>query len=151
MTARTILLAIAMTVSLLAPAHAAWRVVGPGMAVAEARSGKASLAAECLGDGLVLGIYNKVWAFDHAAPLTLIVDGTAFTVHQYGSGDRILLSDADSAGGNLDISAKLRSALKSGREAHLEGPVVGHLDRHEITFGLHGSEKAINTVERFCK
>ena len=131
--------------------HAAWRVVGPGMAVGEARSGNASMADECIGDGLVLGVYEKTWQFEHEAPLTLTVDKQSFTVRQYGSGDRILLSDTDSKGGNLDISAKLRSALKSGKEARLEGPVVGHIAPKEISFGLLGSEKAIGTVERFCK
>jgi hypothetical protein len=147
----TIAAVITAFLTLTGAGQAAWRVVGPGMAVAEARSGNASMAAECLGDGLVLGVYEKTWQFDHEAPLTLTIDKQSFTVRQYGSGDRIILSDADSKGGNLDISAKLRAALKSGKEARLEGPVVGHIEPREITFGLLGSEKAIRTVERFCK
>lgn len=132
-------------------AGAAWRVVGPGMAVDEARSGTATIAAECLQDGLVLGIYNIVWEFEHGEELDLLVDGHAFTLHQYGSGDRIVFSDADSAGGNLDLSAALRAALKSGTEARLAGPAVGHIDPKQITFGLLRSESAISTVERFCE
>jgi len=156
MTSRIVTLAAAAGLAVAglaaaAPATAAWRVVGPGMAVADARSGNASLAAECLQDGLVLGIYNIVWEFDHAEELDLVVDGRSFTLHQYGSGDRIVFSDADSAGGNLDISPDLRSALKAGSQARLEGPAVGHIDPKLITFSLIRSENAINTVERFCE
>jgi len=143
--------ALAVLAALTAPAGAGWRVVGPGMAVGEARAGGASIAAECHGDGMVLGVYEKDWVFDHEAPLTLLVDDNAFTVRQYGSGDRILLADGTNGSGQLDLSPKLRKALRSGSEIRLDGPNVGHFETREITFSLLGSRKAIETVERFCE
>ncbi len=142
---------IAAALALAGPAAANWRVVWDGMAVGEARSGKASLSAECLGDGLVLGVYEKAWPFEHAAGIDIVIDGHAYPVRQYGSGDRIVLSDADGKGGTLGTSPTLRAALKAGREARLVGASVSGIAPKEITFGLLGSEKAISTVEAFCR
>lgn len=151
MITRMALLAVVAALTLGGPANAAWRVVGPGIAVGEARAGNASLAAECLGDGLVLAVYEKSWPFDREATLDIVVDGTAFPVRQHGSGDRIVLSDATSESGNPDTSPALRAALKSGREARLDGPVVSHIAPEDISFGLLGSQAAVTTVERFCQ
>ena len=48
----------AAAISMAGPAAAVWRVVGPGMAVGDAREGGATLAAECRAGALVLGIYK---------------------------------------------------------------------------------------------
>ena len=143
-------LVLAGAVLATGPAQAVWRVVGPGMAVTEARSGKATLAAECLHDGMVLGIYNVTWDFDHGEELDLVIDGQRFTLHQYGAGDRIVFSDADTPGGHLDISPQLRAALKSAGQARLEGSAVQDIDPKLITFGMNRSGPAIGTVERDC-
>ncbi|MEJ8571054.1 hypothetical protein [Microbaculum marinum] len=149
----TVLAAAAAAVAGLAacgPAQAVWRVVGPGIAVGEARAGNATIAAECLHDGLVLGIYNIHWEFEHGEELDLVVDGRSFTLHQYPHADKIVFSDVQTAGGHLDISADLIAALKSGSQARLAGAAVEHLDPKAITFGLVRSEAALTTVERYC-
>jgi hypothetical protein len=144
---------LALAAGLATPlaAHAVWRVVGPGMAVTEARSGNASLAAECIDDAMVLGIYNLNWAFENGEDLDLVIDGKAFTLHQFASADRIVFSDEDPASKRLNLSERLRAALRTGREVRLSGHTVGQLEEKSITFGLQGSEKAISAVERDCR
>lgn len=133
------------------PAHAAWRVVGPGMAVDEARSGGASLAVECHDNGVVIAVYNLAWDLLPGDPLDIVIDGAAFTVHQFIVGDRIVLTEAIGPDADQNLSPGLRSAFETGREAKLEGRMVEAIDPAERTFGLLGSRKAIETVERFCE
>jgi hypothetical protein len=132
-------------------AHAAWRVVGPGIAVHEARSGTAALSVECLGQGMVVGLYNLTLPFDHEERLDLVVDGTAHPMRMYGSGDRIVLADADAADGGLDLSADVVAALKAGALARLEGDPVSGLAADAVSFRLTGSARAIDNVARHCR
>ncbi len=129
---------------------AAWRVVGPGIAVHEARSGKAALSVECLGQGIVLGLYDLTLPFDHEERIDLVIDGSAFQMRMYGSGDRIVLSDADAADGGLDVSQAVLGALKSGSQARLDGPSVQGLEADAVSFRLMGSARAIDNVARHC-
>lgn len=130
--------------------NAAWRVVGPGIAVHEARSGKAALSVECLGQGIVLGLYHVDLPFGHEERIDLVVDGTAYQMRMYGSGDRIVLSDADAADGGLDVSQAVLAALKAGSQAQFEGPSVEGLDADAVSFRLMGSARAIDNVARHC-
>lgn len=148
---RAVVLSAAVLAMLLASgAQAAWRVVGPGMAVHEARAGAGALSVECLGSGIVIGLYHLDLPFDHQERIDLIVDGSAHQMRMYGSGDRIVLSDHDGAGGGLDLSDAALAALKAGSQARLDGPAVAGFDPRSVSFGLVGSARAIETVARHC-
>lgn len=147
---RSALLAVLAGLLAAQPAHAAWRVVGPGIAVHEARSGKAALSVECLGQGIVLGLYHVDLPFGHEERIDLVVDGTAYQMRMYGSGDRIVLSDADAADGGLDVSQTVLAALKAGSQARFEGPSVEGLAADAVSFRLMGSARAIDNVARHC-
>ena len=150
---KTVLKAISFAAGLAAatlPASAQWRAVGPGISVVDARQGSAALAVECL-NGIVLGIYNIVWGFEHAEPLDMTIGDETFAVAQYGSGDRIVLADAFNDREQLHTTAALRDALKAGQSARLSGPAVKGIDPAWLTFTLSGSERAIASVEENCK
>jgi len=140
----------AAAISMAGPAAAVWRVVGPGMAVGDAREGGATLAAECRAGALVLGIYNLSWEHDHGEELDIVINGETFVLNQYRSGEETVFSDAAADATDRTISPALRTALKTGSEAQLAGPAVGHIAPREIAFGLVRSRGAIETVEKFC-
>lgn len=127
-------------------AEARWRVVGPGMAVADAEEGAAALAVECEGR-LVLAAYGLPEDLPAETALLLDVDGERFDLSAVSRGRRVALSEVAAGEG---ISAELRRRLEEGRRAALSGGPLASLPAGSLSFSLRGSQEAFAAVERAC-
>jgi len=142
--------ALAAGLLLAGGADAAWRVVGPGLAVGDARAGSAELGVECHEHQLLLAVFNLSWDSMDNDALKLVVDGKAFPVFLLGFPDHLAFFD-EITDGKRGLSAPLLASLTTGNEVTFEGWIVRDIEPRDITFGLLGSEAAIATVRKFCE